>query len=104
MPECHHKLIDARLLRLTEATVLVLNSQPALRERMCSNVARWTNPRLREKWNRLLDLPWPVLRLRLVDKSVTGAALRQDAPLGGILAATERSRIMREFAHDARAA
>ena len=101
MPDCHHKVLDARLLRLTEATVLMLDSLPTLRERLRTDVSRWTNPRLREKWDRLPDLPWEVLRSRLLDRGEEGAALRQGAPLGAILAANERSRIMREFAHDA---
>ena len=104
MPECYHQHIDARLLRLTELAIQKLDADPALRVRLRENVSRWTAPRLRERWQHLLNLPWPLLRVRLLAKSEAGAALRQDAPLGGVLAPVERARIMREFAHDARAA
>jgi hypothetical protein len=104
MPECYHKQIDARLLRLTEAVVLRIDTQPDLRARMRENVSRWSNVRMRAKWAMLLELPWSQLRGRLLEKTEAGAALRQNAPLGGILAATERTRIMQEFTHDARAA
>jgi len=104
MSDCYHQHIDARLLRLTESAIRKLDADPALRVRLRENVSRWTAPRLRERWDRLLNLPWPLLRVRLLAKSEAGAALRQDAPLGGILAPTERARIMREFAHDSRAA
>ncbi len=103
MPEYTHKMIDARLLRLTEAAVKRLDAEPALRARMAESVARWPNPRLREQWQRRLAWPWPVLRVQLLADTEAGAALRQDAPLGGILPAAERARIMREFAHDAAA-
>lgn len=104
MPECYHKHIDARLLRLTERAILRIDANPDLLLRMRENIARWSGGRLRAKWGVLLDLPWSQLRGRLLEKTEAGAALRQEAPLGGILTATERSRIMREFTHDARAA
>jgi hypothetical protein len=103
MPEFTHQMIDARLLRLTEAAAKHLDTQPALRARMAESVARWPNSRLREQWHRRLAWPWPVLRARLLADTEEGAALRQDAPLGGVLPAAERARIMREFAHDAAA-
>lgn len=104
MAEYYHKRIDARLLRLTESAIQKLDADPALQVRLCENVSRWTEPRLRKRWEQLLKLPWPSLRVRLLAKSERGAALRQDAPLGGILAPEERARIMREFANDVRAA
>lgn len=102
MLDCYHKHIDARLLRLTEAVVQEVDMQPNLRARMRENVGRWSNARMQTKWAKLLDLPWPQLRGRLLEKTEAGAALRQEAPLGGILATVERARIMREFNRDAR--
>ena len=104
MAEYYHKRVDAPLLRFTESAIQKLDADPALRVRLCENVSRWTEPRLRKRWEQLLKLPWPSLRVRLLAKSERGAALRQDAPLGGILAPEERARIMREFANDVRAA
>ena len=101
MSEYSHNTIDARLLRLTEAAVKRLDGDPALLSRLADNVSRWQNRRLREEWQRRLAWPWAVLRVQLLAPTEEGAALRQDAPLGGILPAVERAQIMREFAHDA---
>ncbi|MBI4623629.1 MAG: hypothetical protein HY736_10480 [Verrucomicrobia bacterium] len=100
MPEYYHQKIDARLLRLTQAVVKRLDAEPALRGRLAENVSRWENPRLQKQWLHRLNWPWPVLRARLLAPTEEGAAWRQDAPLGGILPPAERTRIMREFAHD----
>lgn len=102
MLDCYHKHIDARLLRLTEAVVQEIDTQPDLHARMRENVGRWSNVRMQTKWVKLLELPWPQLRGRLLEKTEVGAALRQEAPLGGILATAERARIMREFNRDSR--
>jgi hypothetical protein len=99
-----HRTIDARLLRLTQAVVAQIDRDPSLRQRMAGNVSRWSDARLRERWHTLLSLPWPDLRMRLLAETDEGAALRQDAPLGGLLAPAERMRIMREFADDSRVA
>ncbi len=104
MATCYHKIIDARLLRLVEASVHKIDSDPALLQRLAQNVSRWLNPRLQAEWQRRLQLPWPELRNQLLADTDNGAALRQNAPLGGILPAGERTRIMREFSHDARPA
>ena len=102
MFDSYHNHIDARLLRLTEAVVQEIDTQPNLHARMRENVGRWSTARMQTKWAKLLDLPWPQLRGRLLEKTEVGAALRQEAPLGGILATAERARIMREFNRDAR--
>lgn len=97
MRELTHQLIDARLLRLTEAVVQRLDAEPALRAKLADNVSRWENSRLREAWQQRLAWPWPVLRAHLLAPTEDGAALRQDAPLAGILPEAERTRIMQEF-------
>lgn len=104
MTTCYHKTIDARLLRLVEASIQKIEANPALRQRMTQNVSRWPNPRQRMQWEQRLQQPWIQLRAQLLADSDEGAALRQDAPLAGILSAVERARIMREFSHDARPA
>ena len=104
MTTCHHQTIDARLLRLVEASVQKIDANPVLLRRLTENVSRWTNPRWQAQWQRRLQQPWPELRAELLANTDAGAALRQDAPLGGILPSIERTRIMREFAHDARPA
>lgn len=71
---------------------------------MSENVSRWTDELLREQWKRLLLLSWADLRALLLAETEQGAALRQNAPLGGILPPTERTRLMREFSDDPRAA
>ena len=101
---CYHQTIDARLLRLVEASVKKIDADPALARRLAENVARWPNPRLQAQWQRRLQKPWADLRTQLLADTEQGAALRQDAPLGGILSPAERTRIMREFSHDARPA
>jgi len=74
-----------------------------MRDRLAENVSRWQNPRLRAQWQQRLKWPWPVLRASLLARTEAGAALRQDAPLGGLLPSAERARIMRESTHDAAA-
>lgn len=98
MNEYFHQKIDARLLRLTEAVVLRLDAEPAVRAKLADNVSRWSDSRLRTQWEQWLAWPWPVLRARLLARTEEGAALRQNAPLGGILPDAERARIMAEFA------
>jgi hypothetical protein len=99
---CYHQTIDARLRRLVEVSVQKIDADPALVAQLAQNVARWPNPRLQAQWQRRLRQPWPALRAELLAETEQGAALRQDAPLSGILSGAERTRIMREFAHDAR--
>ncbi len=102
MTPCYHQTIDARLLALTEASVRKIEADPALVQRLAENVARWPDARRQAEWRRRLQQPWPELRTQLLAASERGAALRQDAPLGGILSSAERARIMREFDDDAR--
>ena len=101
---CYHKTIDARLLRLVEASIQKIDANPALRQHLAQNVSRWASPRLQQQWQQRLQQPWAQLRGQLLADSDAGAALRQDAPLAGILSPVERMRVMREFSHDARAA
>jgi hypothetical protein len=103
MPVCYHQRIDARILRLVEAAVHEIDANPALFERMRDNVSRWSDPTKKRRWEKLLDGPWVKLREQLLAETESGAALRQDAPLGGILSGAERNRIMRQFADDPRA-
>jgi len=84
-------------MRLVEASIQKIEANPSLCRRLVQNVARWPNPRLRSQWQRRLQQPWPQLRAQLLADSDEGAALRQDAPLAGILSPVERARIMREF-------
>jgi hypothetical protein len=100
----YHKVIDARLLRLVEASVQKIEADPSLRSRLDQNVSRWPNSRLRARWQERLQQPWTLLRVQLLADSDEGAAVRQNAPLAGILPPLERARIMREFSHDARSA
>lgn len=104
MTTCDHQTIDARLLRLVEASVQKIDADPALMQRLTENISRWSNPLLQTQWQRRLQQPWQELRAQLLANTDEGAALRQDAPLGGILPPAERARIMREFSHDARPA
>jgi hypothetical protein len=104
MPVCYHQRIDARILRLVEAAVHEIDANPALLERMRGNLSRWSDPAKKRRWEQLLDSPWASLREQLLADTETGAALRQDAPLGGILSPAERNRIMRQSTDDPRAA
>ena len=97
-------MIDARLLRLVEASIQKIDGDSSLRQRLSQNLSRWPNLRLRAKWERQLERPWLELRSHLLAETEAGAALRQEAPLAGILTVAERGRIMREFSHDARPA
>jgi hypothetical protein len=92
MPVCYHQRIDARILRLVEAAVHEIDANPALFERMRDNVSRWSDPTKKRRWEKLLDGPWVKLREQLLAETESGAALRQDAPLGGILSGAERNR------------
>ena len=96
-----HLAIDARLLQLTEAVIRKIETDPSLALRLAENVERWPNLQLQAQWRRRLQLPWSELRQQLLANTENGAALRPDAPLGGILSPAERSRIMQTFNHDA---
>jgi hypothetical protein len=104
MTAVDHQQIDARLLRLVAAVFRRIERDATLRVRLAENLARWPDERARARWAALLRLPWPEFRARLLADTPEGAALRQEAPLGGLLPAEERTRLMREFAHDPRAA
>jgi hypothetical protein len=99
-----HRTIDARLLRLTQAVVDCIEQDASLRQHLAENVSRWTDEALRMQWEKLLLLSWHDLKALLLVETDEGAALRQNAPLGGILSPAARARIMREFADDSRAA
>ncbi len=101
-----HAIIDARLYELIETSVRKIDAHPSLRARMHENVARWPDERLRLKWKAVLNLPWAQLKSRLLARDDAGSALRQEAPLAGILSNSERLIIMRKYSvsDDTRAA
>lgn len=101
-----HAIIDARLYELIDTSVRKIEAVPSLRARMRENVSRWPDKRLRLKWNLVLDLPWEQLKSRLLERGDAGSALRQEAPLAGILTSAERLAIMRKYSasDDTRAA
>src|SRR4051812_10790806 len=101
---CFHQVIDARVRRLVEASIEKIEADPSLRDRMALNVSRWSNVPLRTQWEKRLQQTWPDLRSQLLADSEEASALRQDAPLAGVLTGAERAEIMREFSGDARAA
>lgn len=105
MPSAH-EIIDARLYELVAASIRKIDADPSLGRHLRANVGRWPNERLRAQWSELLDLPWAGLKSRLLARSEGGAALRQDAPLAGVLSPAERLAIMRKYSlsRDARAA
>jgi hypothetical protein len=104
VPPCYHQTIDTRLFRLVEASLQKIEADPTLFQLLPQNVSRWSNPRLREQWQRRLEQPWPQFRAQLLADTYEGAALRQNAPLAGILSPLERGQIMRAFSDDARPA
>jgi len=93
-----HQAIDARLLLLVQACIHTIDNDPGLVATMRDSVARWSNLPVQAEWRELLKLPWAELRERLLAETETGAALRQNAPLGGILSAAERHDIFQTFA------
>ncbi len=97
MGSSYHAIIDARLYELIETSIKKIDADPSLRVRMHENVARWPDERLRLKWNAILDLPWAQLKSRLLESGDAGSALRQEAPLAGILSHSERLAIMRKY-------
>lgn len=98
-----HPNLKFDLLGAQIAACHEIDANPALFERMRGNVSRWSDAAKKRRCEQLLDGPWPNLREQLLADTETGAALRQDAPLGGILSGAERNRIMRQFADDPRA-
>ena len=96
-------MIDERLLCLVKASIRKIDENPVLHRRLGENVQRWAPGKIREQWRERLAGPWPRLRAELLAENEAGAALRQDAPLGGILTATERAALMQPFHYDASA-
>ncbi len=103
MSKTYHQVIDKRLLCLVKASIRKIDEDSALHRRLSENVQRWSQGKLREQWQERLAEPWPRLRAELLAENEAGAALRQDAPLGGILTATERAILMQPFRYDASA-
>jgi hypothetical protein len=92
-----HADVDQRLLRLVEACVAKIDSDPKLFAIMRRNITRWSAAHLRAEWEQLLSLPWPELRARLLEDSDRGRLHRQNAPLGGVLDARERFLLLRSL-------
>lgn len=97
-----HQQIDERSLELARAIAARIDSDPARTglaraRRVCS---RWRTMGHRaevEEWGRVLELPWPEVRARLLDPSEVGQRLRQSSPFCGVLSARERWAIWRRF-------
>jgi hypothetical protein len=85
-----HQQIDARLLGMVRRCVEKIDADRMLLAQVAANVGRIADPRIRSDWLRLLELPWPELRERLLAATEAGSQLRQNAPLGGLLTNAER--------------
>ncbi len=94
-PAFSHEDIDRRILRLVTACVARIEENPKMMERARGQVAKYSNVRLREEWDKLLDLPWAQLRSVLLEKSHEGDRIRQSVPFGGFLSNEERMRIIK---------
>ena len=106
-----HRLIDERSLALHRAVAEKLRAQPALLGRAKANLQRWeadASPRVRPvfaEWRSLLDGPFDGLLALLTADDAPATRLRQSSPFAGLLTASERFAILREFqAHDSLAA
>ena len=106
-----HRLIDERSLALHCAVAEKLRAQPALLGHAKANLQRWeagASPRVRPvfaEWHNLLVGPFDVLLALLTADDARATRLRQSSPFAGLLTASERFAILREFqAHDSLAA
>jgi hypothetical protein len=57
-------------------------------------VGKYSNPRLRKEWEKLLGLQWPQLRAILLENSDEGDRIRQSVPFGGFLSTEERTGLL----------
>jgi hypothetical protein len=85
-----HDDIDARILRMLESCAQKIDREPSLLIRIADNASRIANPRIRREWLSLVKMPWPELRIRLLETSERGKQMRQNAPFYGILKEDER--------------
>lgn len=103
MSKTYHQVLDQRLLCLVKASIQKIDENPALCHRLIENVQRWPEGKIREQWQKRLAGPWSHVRAELLAENESGDALRQDAPLGGILTTIERAALMKPFRYDASA-
>jgi hypothetical protein len=89
-----HKDVDRRIHRLVEACVAAIEDDPKLLDRARIQVGRYSNPRLRSEWEKLLSLPWSQLRAILLEESDEGDRIRQSVPFGGFLSDELRMHIL----------
>lgn len=101
----HHD-IEQRSLTLAQEVVKRIDSDPqhqalaTARDRCRLWLEKAPCPDLIE-WRTLLDRPWAVVRLILLDESEEGRRLRQSNPFCGVLTPQERWSIYRRFrTHD----
>lgn len=86
-----HRDIDRRLLALVILCVRKIDADPSLwTGRVAAAVRRLPNARLRGQWEELLGREWSEVRGHLLEEGDAGDALRQSAPLGGLLTNAER--------------
>jgi len=98
-----HRLIDQRSLAFHRVVAEKLRTQPALLERAKANLQRWeagASPRVRpalSEWRSLLDGPFQELLALVTTDEPRATRLRQSSPFAGLLTASERFAILREF-------
>jgi|SRR5580658_8592942 hypothetical protein len=86
---------DRRLHRLVAACVARIDGDPRLLDRARIQAGRNSSEQIRDEWEKLLALPWPQLRVVLLEHSDEGDRIRQSVPFGGFLSCEERMRILK---------
>jgi hypothetical protein len=94
-PTLSHKDIDRRLHRLVSACVARIDENPKMLDDARAQARRNSSEQIRNEWEKLLALPWPQLRVVLLEHSDEGDRIRQSVPFGGFLSNEERMRIIK---------
>lgn len=106
----NHEEIDSRSLAFGRAIASRLATEPQLIDRARATAVRWmataapaVRPALQE-WIAALSGPVDFVVHLLTASDQRAVRLRQSNPFAGVLSASERNSILRQFRHDARSA
>jgi hypothetical protein len=107
----NHQQIDARSIAFGRAIAARLMAEPQLVDRARATAERWlstSSPAVRpvlQEWIAALDQPVEAVIQLLTGDDERASRLRQSNPFAGVLSASERTSILRQFeSHDAKSA
>jgi hypothetical protein len=98
-----YRIVEVRSLAMHAVIALKIMRNPSLLLKTRANLSRWRKNGQKtsswtSQWEKILDLPVPMIAALISEISERGVRLRQQAPFPGLLTKKERSRIYAAFA------